>query len=167
MLVIWVCLLITDSSTTFLQKHVPKGFLTLFPFLMLENSQLWTAVIAAWELWTHHTRTEFRWNGAHADHLFLKRLMALGCPIDRGRHRRMQLGSLGITKTFSNIIEMSCAWRLVFCFPNVFFLDVFWEVKCILCKVFWSKVYTLLFPFSVQVTQLLLIVLLYRLSYKI
>lgn len=58
--------------------------------------------------------------------LLLKRLMGLAVLLIRGRHRRMQLGSLSIKETFSNITEVSFCMRIDLLYSKcVFFLDMF------------------------------------------
>lgn len=60
----------------------------------------------------------------------------LGCLLIRGRRRRMQLGSLVIKKTFSNITGVSLSTQTGLLYPNIsFFWICFWkysEVKYIL-----------------------------------
>lgn len=65
---LFVCLLSTDSSTSFLQLHVHEGFLAIFPFLMKTANGGQLTLLH--ENSGYPTPGQLRWNGAHSDHLF-------------------------------------------------------------------------------------------------
>lgn len=131
------CQLGLSSNHWFLYQFASDTFLKVFWHSFLSFC-LKTADIAAWELWMP---------GPSGDGMVLMLRLLLrdswgwAVLLIRGRHRRMQWGSLSIKKTFSNITEVSFCMRIGLLYPKcVFFLDMFWEV-------FWSKIYTLLFHF--------------------